>query len=327
MPKVVDVKLETLLIEAKCNTELDTLGFNTFNNILKNKKEQKQLRTIHEQMFDVYVDKLTYATQATAKSYSKMISQFIYYSPGIDPADLEPFLASKFNLSKEGGTLKSKLKGNSLKYFNCINCLLQRVYSSEFSKLNPENAKTIKSKFKLATKVPTIVEVMNAYADLMDMKMFQDALILHLIYSIGINPETVVLLTFDSIDENGKMRYFDTMKLKYVDTILNQNFIRDIKFFKDAVLEIKSETKNNFRCFQDKAIVIGEFIFEYTSSAIYNRFARCFGGKLPWFKYTPNQIVKLSESTRVQKKDKNRHYSLNLIEDSIDALKQNLSTN
>ena len=95
------------------------------------------------------------------------------------------------------------------------------------------------------------------------------------------------------------MRYFDTLKLKYVDIILNQNFIRYIKFFKDTMLEIKSETKNNFRCFQNKAIVIGEFIFEYTSSAIYNRFTICFGGKLPWFKYTPNQIAKLSESTRV----------------------------
>ena len=71
---VVDLKSETLLIETKCNTELDTLGFNSFNNILKNKKEQKRLRTIYEQMFDAYVDKLTYATQATAKSYSKMIS-------------------------------------------------------------------------------------------------------------------------------------------------------------------------------------------------------------------------------------------------------------
>ena len=71
---VVDLKSETLLIEAKCDTELDTWGFNTINNILKNKKEQKRLRTIHEQMIDAYVDKLTYATQATAKSYSKMIS-------------------------------------------------------------------------------------------------------------------------------------------------------------------------------------------------------------------------------------------------------------
>ena len=37
--KVVGLKSETLLIEAKCNSELDTLGFNT-SNILKNNKEQ-----------------------------------------------------------------------------------------------------------------------------------------------------------------------------------------------------------------------------------------------------------------------------------------------
>ena len=86
---------------------------------------------------------------------------------------MEPFLVSKFNLSKEGGTPKSKLKGNSLKNFNCINGFLQRVYNSEFSKLNPEYAKTIKSKFKLASKAPIIAEVMNVYADLMDMKMNQ----------------------------------------------------------------------------------------------------------------------------------------------------------
>ena len=43
--------------------------------------------------------------------------------------------------------------------------------------------------------------------------MFQDALILHIIYSIGINPENVVLLTSDSIDENEKIRYFDILIL------------------------------------------------------------------------------------------------------------------
>ena len=43
-----------------------------------------------------------------------------------------------------------------------------------------------------------------------------------------INSETVVLLTFDSIDENGKMKYFDTLKLKYVDTILNQKSLSEI---------------------------------------------------------------------------------------------------
>ena len=60
--------------------------------------------------------------------------------------------------------------------------------------------------------------------------------------------------------------------------------------------EIKLEAKHDFRCFKDKVVVIGELIFEYTSSAIYNRFARRFGGKLPNFKYTPNQIIQLSET-------------------------------
>ena len=61
---------------------------------------------------------------------------------------------------------------------------------------------------------------MNAYASLMDMIMFQDALILHIIYSIRINPETVVLLTFYPIDENGKIRYFDILNFKYEDNTL-----------------------------------------------------------------------------------------------------------
>ena len=198
-------------------------------------------------MFEIYINKLTYVNLKTAKSYSKMIIQFIYYSPGIDPHDLEPFLISKFNLPKVGGSLKSKLKGNSLKYFNCIDGFLQRVYSSEFCQINPEYADSIKSKFKSSIKVPTIPEVINAYADLMNMKMFQDALILHLMYSIGANPETLVLVMFDSIDDSGNMRYFDTLKLKYVDIMLNQNLLRDIMFFKDIMKGIKQEIKKRIQ--------------------------------------------------------------------------------
>ena len=88
-------------------------------------------------MFDMYVDKLIYVTYDTAKSYYKMISQFILYSFGVDSAYLEPYLGSKFNLPINGETLILKLKGNALKYFKCINWFLQRVYSSEFSELNP----------------------------------------------------------------------------------------------------------------------------------------------------------------------------------------------
>ena len=160
---------------------------------------------------------------------------------------------------------------------------------------------------------------MNAYADLMDNKMFQDALILHLMYSVGINPDTLVLITYDSLNDSGKLNYFDTLKLAYVEITLNENLIRDFLHFKEIMREIKSEAKHDFRCFKDKVVVIGEFIFEYTSSAIYSRFARRFGGKLPNFKYTPNQIIQLSETIQALKNENNKFESLNLIEDSINA--------
>ena len=91
-----------------------------FKETIKNKWEIKQLRKNHNEMFDIYADKLTFVTHDTAKSYSKMISQFILYSPGVYLTDLEPFVVSKFNLPIKGGELISKLKGNDLKYFKCI---------------------------------------------------------------------------------------------------------------------------------------------------------------------------------------------------------------
>ena len=86
--------------------------------------------------------------------------------------------------------------------------------------------------------------------------------------------------------------------------------------------EIKSEAKHNFRCLKDKVVVIREFIIKYTSLAIYNRFARCFGGKLLNFKYTSNQIVQLSETIQVFKNENNKFENLNLIEDNINTWQQ-----
>ena len=61
---------------------------------------------------------------------------------------------------------------------------------------------------------------------------------IHLIYSLGVNPKTLSLLTFDAIDESGSMMYFDTQRWDYVMVNLNENLIRDINHFKEIVREI-----------------------------------------------------------------------------------------
>ena len=121
------------------------------------------MRKIHNEKLYIYVDKLAYFNYDIVMSYSKMISQFILYSTGVDHADLEPFLAFKFNFPVKIGTLTSKLKGDDFKYFKCIHGFLRGVCSSEFSELNPEYSKTIKLKYKSAIQTPIIADVMNAY--------------------------------------------------------------------------------------------------------------------------------------------------------------------
>ena len=74
---------------------------------------------------------------------------------------------------------------------------------------------------------------MDAYADLMDKKIFQDGLILHLLYSVGINLDTLVLIKEDSLNDSSKLKYFNTLNLAYFEIKLNENFLKNILYFKE----------------------------------------------------------------------------------------------
>ena len=103
----------------------------------------------------------------------------------------------------------TKLKGTPLKYYNCINTFLKHINRSYFSVLNPDYSKTIKESTIQTDDFPTLLEVFNAYLELMNLNMFEDATIINLKYSSGENHENLILLSFDSIDEEGDMTYFD----------------------------------------------------------------------------------------------------------------------
>ena len=71
------------------------------------------------------------------------------------------------------------------------------------------------------------------------------------------------------------------------------------------------------RCYRDKLVIVREFIILVSATAIYNRFSRGFGGALQWFKYSPQQIIKLSKVDLILKKEIERDAWLNLFEDTI----------
>ena len=68
---------------------------------------------------------------------------------------------------------------------------------------------------------------------LMNIGRYDDVLIIHLMYSLVANPETLVLLIFSSINKVGKIRFWDMLIVSQVEINLNDNLIRDIMFFKN----------------------------------------------------------------------------------------------
>ena len=88
-----------------------------------------------------------------------------------------------------------------MKYYNCINRFLKLIYNSEFSELNPQFVTTIKDHFKAQKSNVSCLDIFNAYYELTNLGKFEDALMLHLTYSLRVNPETFSLLTFDAIDK------------------------------------------------------------------------------------------------------------------------------
>ena len=159
----------------------------------------------------------------------------------------------------------------------------------------------------------------------MNVNLFEDVTIIHLINSLGVNPETLVLLTYDSIDEEENITYFDTEFEKYLTVKLNQNLIRDIMYLKGHRCKNENELSDSYRIYKDKLIVMGDLIISVYAPAICNRFSRRFGGMVKWFDYTPGQIVKFSKAMKLIMIDKNGQEYLDLIEDAIKLSSENMT--
>ena len=263
-------------------------------------------------MFETYISSLHYIIMKTAKGYYRIIIKFLLFSSSVDPDELEPFLTTEFKLEQKIGTLIQNLKGTSLNYYRCINAILKSVYSTVYSSfleepnqtriwsenlvllISPDYASSLKSEFKSKEGFASLSDVLNVYSELTKFGKYENALVLQLTYFLDVNLETLTLFTYDSIDDDNNIKYFDTLKIVYFYAKLNVHLIRDISHFKEIMRNFKQEARDDYKCIKDKDIVMGDFIFDWTSSTICDWFGRSFGGKPFCFKYTPDKIVQLS---------------------------------
>ena len=93
--------------------------------------------------------------------------------------------------------------------------------------------------------------------------------------------------------------------------------MRDILFINNIKEGNKKKKYDKYICFKDKLVEMENFIISVSSTAIYNRFARCFGGKLKWFRQTPDKIIQLSKSIRSLIQDEDSNQYLDFIQNSL----------
>ena len=130
-------------------------------------------------------------------------------------------------------------------------------------------------------------------------------------------------MTYDSINEEQKITYFDTKNSEYVSSKLSDNLLRvHHAFFKKISLENNLKVKSKYRPIKGKQILMGEFIISASAFAIYKRFERKFGGTLNSFNFKPEQVVTLSKVSRMIQKDLDVNKSLDLIKDSIKMIEE-----
>ena len=124
---------------------------------------------------------------------------------------------------------------------------------------------------------------------------YQDALILHLMYSLSLDPYHIYSLTFDGIINMNQIQYWDYKSSTKKTCFLYYELWSDINTIKRYQEKENNQVRQTLRVMIDKTTIRGKFLINISPTNIYNRFHRKFGNSLKDFDLTPNDIIKLSK--------------------------------
>ena len=80
------------LDEADFNNEVNNSYLECFGYLFEEKDDNLKLIQIHEEIFDICIDKMNHVSDKTMKYYLKILSKFTLFSPAVDPDELEKFI-------------------------------------------------------------------------------------------------------------------------------------------------------------------------------------------------------------------------------------------
>ena len=135
-----------------------------------------------------------------------------------------------------------------------------------------------------------------------------DALLLHLMYELGLRTGEVRYLKFEDIsDVKGEpnIKVYDSVKGKIKQVSISQKIYNEINAYENELIGINKWIKSVRKSNKDESIT-GHFIFEDWKDLISRKFKNKFRGKLAYFNLKPKDVRVASIIDRGSKKSNSK---------------------
>ena len=129
--------------------------------------------------------------------------------------------------------------------------------------------------------------------------LYRDALIIHIMYSLSLDPYHAYSLRYEDILSKNEIQYWDYRSSSRKTSYLSFELGSDINLIKKYREKEMGEIRSTIKIMIDHIKIRGSFIIDISHSNIYNRFHRKFSNTIPTSDLTPNDIVQFSRLNSV----------------------------
>ena len=295
LPQTNHTCIENIDQSNKINDKYVSLPSKSIYSIPKSKRGLKLIRKEHYENIMSYLSTQKKLSHNTFAEYIHVISDYLKFSPDCEIGDYDRYLRTLARQKEEANNEKLIIKGSQIKHARLLKKYLHYVYGKETTPVEIEYyKKPLNVEINPYPKIEKS-ELFKFYSKLIESSKVEDAVLLHLMFSLGFEPYTVSLLKFESISEGKKIKYFDHKKRSSIEISLTNELYGDLMFLK-TFKKLKGELNNSEeRRSLDGSIIKGTFIFSTSPTGIYNKFKRKFGGMFEDFDLTPKELIVLSK--------------------------------
>ena len=281
-------------IEAKSAAEIQNIEI-TPSNKLEAKRSLKYHLNENVKSMSSFIKTLYPLKLNTIIDYTRIIHEFIEFSPQCKIQDYLEYLKFKTGYTGEESLDGFIVKESFIKHANIIRRFLSYLHHKEVPKVKIEYYKTPKRVDVNFYPKNTKEDIFKYYHTLLGNKKIEDAVLLHTMFSLCLDPYTLSLLTFESIQSNQTIVYWNYKTRSEVQLKLPADLYSELLYLKTWKKLKGKLNENEERRSMDDVYVVGSFIFSTNPTGIFNKFKRKFSGTLKDFNLTPKDMIILAK--------------------------------